>query len=228
MAVSGLVGKGLYSAREAARLTGVPVTNLRRWIFGYQSKGKSYEGLWERTVDESDTIGFHDLLELKLVYAFRKHGLSIPVIREAARIARDEFGEYPFSRQQFHTDGEALFVEAANNVDDLRLIDIIKKQYVVDQVYRPSFLESVDFSESGGAERWYPVHNEEPEKGKVIVLDPQRSFGKPILKDSGVPTRILYEAYRFNDPVDIAANYNISVQDVEQAVLYETRLQAAA
>ena len=67
MTVSKLVGKGLYSAHEAARLTHVPVTTLRRWMFGYKHKNKSHEAIWNPEINEDDTIGFNDLLEIKLV-----------------------------------------------------------------------------------------------------------------------------------------------------------------
>lgn len=229
MAMSELVGKGLYSAREAAHIIRVPANKLRRWMFGYHSKGVDYDGLWEREIREPGVISFHDLLELKLVHEFRQHGLSLPVIREAARIAQEEFGtSYPFARQHFHTDGKKVFLEAAKQVGDTHLVDVISKQYVMEQVYRASFLASIDYSSIGDAERWYPM-NDDHHPDKSIVLDPQRAFGKPILTESGVPTRVLYDAYRLDEPLEvIAANYAITPEAVKQAVLYESRLQDAA
>lgn len=228
MAMSELVGKGLYSAREAAHIIRVPAHKVRRWIFGYQNKGVDYAGLWEREIREPGVIGFHDLLELKLVHEFRQHGLSLAVIRQAARIAREEFHtSYPFARQQFHTDGKRVFLEAAKQVE-AHLVDVISKQYVMEQIYRPSFLASIDYSPIGDAERWYPM-NDDHHPDKSIVLDPQRAFGKPILTESGVPTRVLYDAYRLNEPLEvIAANYAVTPEDVKQAVLYESRWQDAA
>ncbi len=228
MAMSELVGKGLYSAREAAHIIRVPASTLRRWMFGYHSKGVAYNGLWQSEIHEAGVISFHDLLELKLVHEFRQHGLSLAVIHQAARIAREEFDtSYPFARQHFHTDGKRVFLEAAEQVD-VHLVDVISKQYVMDKVYRPSFLASIDYSNRGDAERWYPM-NDDQHPDKSIVLDPQRAFGKPILAESGVPTRVLYEAYRLDEPLAvIAANYAVTPEDVKQAVLYESRLQEAA
>ena len=229
MAMSELVGKGLYSATEAAHIIRVPAATLRRWMFGYQSKGVTYTGLWQPEIAETGVIGFHDLLELKLVHEFRQQGLSLAVIRTAARIAREEFGaSYPFTRQHFHTDGKRVFLEAAEQMGDTHLVDIIRKQYVIDKVYRPSFVASIDYSKLGDAERWYPM-NDTQHPDKSVVLDPQRAFGKPILTESGIPTRVLYNAYRLNEPLDvIAANYAITENAVKQAVLYESRLQDVA
>ena len=82
MTVSTLVGKGLYSSSEAAHLINVPSHKIRRWMFGYKNNNKSYKSLWSSEIDsEEDVIGFHDLLELKLINSFRKHGLSINLFR---------------------------------------------------------------------------------------------------------------------------------------------------
>ena len=229
MAMSELVGKGLYSAREAAHIIRVPTTTLRRWLFGYQSKDVTHAGLWQPELNATGIISFHDLLELKLVHEFRQYGLSLPVIREAAKIAREEFNTaYPFARQHFHTDGKRVFLEAAEYMHDTHLVDVISKQYVMDKVYRPSFLASIDYSALGDAERWYPM-NDTLYPNKSIVLDPQRAFGKPILAESGIPTRVLYEAYQLHEPPEvIAANYGITPEAVAQAVLYESRLREVA
>ncbi len=229
MTTSELIGKGLYSAHEAAHIIRVPAATLRRWMFGYQQNGNSYAGLWKSAINEVETLSFYDLLELKFVHEFRQHGLSLSIIREAARLAREEFGTtYPFTRQKFHTDGEKIFLEAAAQMGDSHLVDIISKQYVMDKVYRPSFLASIDYSSLGTAERWYPLYNEQT-SNKIIVLDPARAFGKPILTHSGVPTRVLYDAFRFDNPVDvIAANYELSNDDVKQAIMYESSLQGVA
>jgi uncharacterized protein (DUF433 family) len=65
-------------------------------------------------------------------------------------------------------------------------------------------------------------------KRTLTVLSASPS-GKPILTQSGIPTRVLYDAYRLDEPLDvIAANYAITPEEVKQAVLYESRLQDAA
>lgn len=226
MTISSLVGKGLYSVQEASQLIRVPSNKLHRWAFGYKTKQKTYTGLWERSIPEVDAISFHDLLELKLVYKFTQCGLSLKLIREAAKIAREEFNTiYPFTRQTFHTDGEAIFVKAAKSVDETPLINIITKQYVLEKIYDDSFLASVDYSAWGDAERWYPL-SEQGCATKTIVLDPNRLFGQPILTESGVPTRILSDAYKAGDSLSVIAyNYCVPEATVEQAVMYEAYVQ---
>lgn len=56
----GLAGVGLYTFGEAARLTGIPVRDLRRWLSGYSYRGKRREApiavapLWETEFDDDE------------------------------------------------------------------------------------------------------------------------------------------------------------------------------
>ncbi|MTI11755.1 DUF433 domain-containing protein, partial [Sansalvadorimonas verongulae] len=77
---SPLVGVGLYSIQEASGLTGIPTQKIRRWMYGYKaSKSGKQPPLWTSPVTESveDSISFQDLLEIRFVYAFRKHGVPL-------------------------------------------------------------------------------------------------------------------------------------------------------
>jgi hypothetical protein len=67
---------------------------VQRWLFGYEFKNRdgdeSYSPpLWttEHAGREIDAIGFHDLLELRFVKAFRRHGVSQQAIRVPWRLS---------------------------------------------------------------------------------------------------------------------------------------------
>lgn len=97
-----LIGVGLYTFQEAARLTGTSAQDLRRWL-----KGRAYNAptsgkhtippLWRTELAESelDAVSFHDLLEIRFVKAFRKSGVSTPTIRLACENARHLF-DHPY------------------------------------------------------------------------------------------------------------------------------------
>ncbi len=57
-------------------------------------------------------FSFHDLLEVRVVHAFRRNSVSLPTIRKACQHAREYFERpYPFSCQRFLTDGRTVFAE---------------------------------------------------------------------------------------------------------------------
>jgi DNA-binding transcriptional MerR regulator len=71
--------------------------------------------LWASELSDSplpQAFSFHDLLEVRVVHAFRRYGVSLPTIRKACQHARDYFKRpYPFTCQRFLTDGRAVLAE---------------------------------------------------------------------------------------------------------------------
>jgi uncharacterized protein (DUF433 family) len=223
------LGVGMYSFVDAANLIGAPVREVRRWVVGYDfglrdGRRSRSTGLWPREFESLDGVSFRDLLELRFVKAFRKHGVSLQAIREAAVEARKMFdSNYPFTMRRFQTDGRAIFVSVHDETGDESLVDIVKHQDVFREIVGPSLYEGIDFDNDGAASRWYPV-----EKSKAIVLDPARSFGHPLLTQSGIPTIAVARAVRAeDDDVSVVAKmFGISPAEVRQALAFEERLQA--
>ena len=227
-----LVGIGLYSVAEAAALSGIPAVKIRRWLFGYTSNYQKQEinhpGLWQTQVASHNIegLGFHDLLEIRFVDAFREHGVSLQAIRAAAQHARDFFNsDYPFTCDRFRTDGRTIFAEILEETGDNALVDMVKKQYVFKQVIRPSLYKGIQYDAEGDASHWFPLGN----RNKRVVLDPERAFGKPIVTDSGVPTDILYSAYLAEEDINFVSNiYDVPVIDIEAAINFEKGISSGA
>lgn len=226
-----LTGVGLYTFHEAARLTGIPLRDLRRWLGGYTYQDKRHETsiavppLWETEVDDQlDGIGFHDLLEVRFVRAFREHGVSLQTIRLASQRARELFAtDYPFTSRRFRTDGRTIFASAMEETGETELLDLIRRQYAFRKIVEPSLYSGIEFGVDQTAARWYPES-----KSKAIVLDPQVGFGKPILANSGVRTSILYDAFiAEGDKSFVAKLYEVPVSAVDAAIAFEERLAAA-
>lgn len=223
---SRLLGVGIYTAAEAALYTGIPAKDIRRWVFGYKSDGTCHPGLWptELAFEEEKLLGFHDLLEIRFVHAFRKHGVSLQAIRAASRQAKELFDQsYPFTCRRFQTDGRSVFATVLNETGDETILDLAKRQYAFKQVIGPSLYEGIDYDGDGHAERWYPVR-----RSKAVVLDPGLNFGKPILASAGIDTASIYHAYlaEGRDIKRVAAIYEIKPGAVEAAVGYEQRIAA--
>lgn len=224
-----LTGLGLYTFPEGARLSGVPSAELRRWLLGYRrSKGDSARTsppLWtpEPQAAGIDGLSFHDLLEARFVKHFRGLGISLQVIRIAAQNGREILGSaYPFTCRGFQTDGRTIFADAIAASGDSKLIDLRRRQYVIQNVVRPSLLAGIEY-ENGGAVRWYPM-----DRSKVVVLDPEIAFGKPVVTEVGVRTDVLYDAWLAEGKMTgrVAALYEVPVKAVEVAIRFEQRLAA--
>jgi uncharacterized protein (DUF433 family) len=224
---SRLIGVGIYTPAEAALYTGISAKDIRRWMFGYKAAdGVQHPGLWQPELDfaEERLLGFHDLLEIRFVHAFRKHGVSLQAIRTASQQAKEMFEQpYPFTCRRFQTDGRSIFATVLHETGDETILDLARRQFAFKQVIAPSLYEGIDYAEEGSAQRWYPV-----KRSKAVVLDPSINFGKPTLDSVGIDTSSIYHAYLAEDQSirRVAALYEIKPAAVEAAVNYEHGIAA--
>jgi uncharacterized protein (DUF433 family) len=226
------LGVGVYSVQQAARLSEVPARSIHRWLLGYSYRygdGVTHQSpvvARERSVLESETLSltFRDLLEIRFVHAFRNCGVSWNVIRRATEKAGDLFHtDHPFTTKAFHIDGRRIFAELqSEGVRERKLVDLVSDQYAFRHVMLPSFRAQIELSERG-AERWWPMGRK-----KLVVLDPARQFGEPIVAEGGVPTAVLAKAAAAMHSEQATAKwYEVSRAAVRQAVTFEQQLAAA-
>ncbi|HOB00080.1 MAG TPA: DUF433 domain-containing protein [Casimicrobium huifangae] len=225
---------GIYALHEAERLTGVKARSLRRWLFGYSyasrlgRDGKNFSAPLWRSQYSSETfsepvVGFHDLLEARVVGEFVKAGVPLIVIRSCLQSARDLFGiDYPFTAHRFLTDGRTIYRDALKSAEDGALLNLKSRQFAFGSVIRPSLYAGIEYSGTA-ARRWFP-----DARVKSIALDPTIAFGKPHVVDVGVPTGAVYSTYlaEDKDAVRTAKILEIDRRQVESAVRFEERLAA--
>ncbi|TDY24876.1 hypothetical protein B0G81_5322 [Paraburkholderia sp. BL6665CI2N2] len=215
-----LTGIGLYTLQEAERLTGAEAREVSRWLFGYSFKNGASLPLWTTQLAELDekVIGFKDLLELRIVKAFRNHEVPLKVIRSAIDNAKSIFGtEYPFTANRFLTDGRTVFYEALKEQGETELTDLVRRQLVFEHIVRPELYAGIEFTADGQAKRWFPL-----KRSNVVVLDPEIAFGKPVLAEYGVRTDLVVETYKVEKSKKMAASlHGIPIAAVDAAIRYE-------
>lgn len=229
-----LIGTGLYPLRQAARLVGSDARTVGRWLKGYSWKAKNGRGrsrpLWplEHVADEDlgdeRVLGFRDLLELRTVARFVDQGVSLRVIRATIDVARAYLGDYPLHSRRFLTDGKRIFLQAVERAgEEPRLLDVRRRQFVFEDIIRPSLFGGIEYAADGQALRWFPLP-----RSRQVVLDPQIQFGEPVVAEAGVPSDAVYAAYlaEGKDVARVARLYAISPSAVQAAVRFEQQLAA--
>jgi len=226
-----LIGVGLYTFQEASKLTNASAPDLRRWLNGHTYKERGSDTrvrsapLWETELADSEIegISFHDLLEVRFVQAFRKHGVSLQTIRIASAHARAMFDHpYPFTCKRFQTDGKTIFAAALEESGDEQLLDLPTKQFAFAKIIEPSLHRGIEFGRDELASHWYPLP-----RSKAVVLDPTIAFGKPIVTNGSVRTSILYDAFKAEqDKHFVAKLYEVPLNAVDAAIRFEERLAA--
>lgn len=230
-------GIGCYTAPEAARLLKTSPKNISRWLSGYtyrNSRGMLVRALplWRLQLPRLDDhleLGFHDLIELRTVLAFVRQGVRLQVVRLCLESARRIIGEErPLSTHQFKTDGKSIFLESLREADRSEdhngasaVIDLKTGQMVFKHVIEQTFRD-LDLAD-GSVVQWRPY------KGKrTVVIDPNRSFGKPLAAEFGVPTTVLATAVMTEKSTTrVARLFEVPIPVVNDAVAFERSLMAA-
>lgn len=224
------IGRGIYTLKEAERITEVPACRIRRWTRGYTYRYKGQEKYTPPIVasgyeysKEAPAIDFSDLIEIRFLNAFRIYGVGWKAIRIAANKAKEILQkDHPLSSQIFKTDGRTILMEISDEAGDKVLLDLIKSQFAFERVLAPHLYTGLEYSQFDEPERWWPLGNK-----KSIVLDPHRQFGTPIVTKGGIPTSILYRAMMNGQSIDVVADwFEIGRNEVIDAFEYERKLAA--
>lgn len=167
------------------------------------------------------TLGFLDLMEIRLVDAFRSRGVGWKTIRTASMRASELLRTtHPFCTHEFLTNGREILRELICSDGERGLIELSKSQHVFREFLLP-YLHNVDIV-NHVPRRWWPMG-----KDHRVVLDPARRLGKPILSEEGVRTLVLAEAFAVERSFDtVAAWYEVERQSVREAVRYEESISA--
>ena len=84
-----LLGVGIYTIPEAARLLNVPYQKIRGWAVGYsQTKGEPIIRNQLGRFDDKDAISFTNLMEARFIHLFASYGVHLNSLRVIADEAR--------------------------------------------------------------------------------------------------------------------------------------------
>jgi len=203
---------------------------LRRWLYGYDYEHseelRKQPPLWEPQYDCDDDgalLGFRYLVEARIVNGLRRSKIGLPTIRLCIERAKEILGDHPFSTRAFKSDGKKIFLEITQGVDEPRLIDLKDRQHVFRAFVLPT-LSGFEFGESA-VERWWLVPNR-----KTILIDPDRSFGQPIVAAIGLLTARAAQDVKAEGSIErVARLYQVSPRAIRDAVQFEAgELVAAA
>lgn len=232
-----MIGTGLYTPAEAASLLKAPVAEVKRWAFGYERRRKGekvrYQPLIQTELPEIEgqrALTFTELVELMYIKGFRRAGAPWKLVHQAAAVAARMFGtEHPFAMRKFFADPNGIYALLQESGGDESLVRLEGHgQHAFTDVVRP-YLGQLEFDPMDVPTRWWPLGRE----GRVVV-DPQVSFGEPIVAEIGVPTRVLADALEAETEYDperalerVSWVYKVPPRHVQTAVRFEEWLKAA-
>lgn len=202
-----------YSVAEAARYLTLPASTLRSWTLGrfWILKRRSRSGL--------PALSFWNLIEAHVIRSLRaERGVSLKAVREAVDYAeRIERIDRLLLSKELRTHAGKLFLDKYG-----QLIDLPASGQLAMRMLFEEHLKRVEWDEWKFPVRLYPFVSGDTRAIRTIAIDPSIAFGRPVVARAGVSTGAIAGRIDANEPVqEVADDYDLTVEEVEQAVLYE-------
>ena len=172
-----------YQVQEAAQYARLTPQTIRHWQAG--------DDLVKRALNPRDpraALSYMELIEVAVVAAFRKAGVSLKTVRAAREYIRTQLKkEYPFAQYDFMIHGRDILIkygQIERKGGKGKLLDPARQgQHCLGVLIVQGRLKEFEYDKSV-ALRWHVAGVEQP-----IVIDPRVSFGAPSV--NGVPTWVL-------------------------------------
>jgi uncharacterized protein (DUF433 family) len=143
-------------------------------------------------------------------------------------LARQFPSKHPLADQDFETDGLDLFIKKFS-----QLINISQEGQLAMQEILQAHLHRIERDIKGIPVRLYPFtrkreFGDSELEPKAVVIDPQISFGRPVLAGTGIPTAVIAERYKAGESVDdLTKDYGRQRLEIEEAIRCELWTEAA-
>lgn len=222
-----ILSSGIYTIPDAARILGLSLPKVRRWLKGSEQDNAVEEGPARYGIDPLGIEGtgsekhmdFLSLIELYTIMRLREQRVSFRTIR----LARDDLTQrlcvdHPFAAQSLFVDGSKLLTENDNLHYELGT----NGQIAIRKVLEP-FLQRVDFETSTRmAERLHPMGREHQ-----VIVDPRRAFGRPIVEGTAITTEALASLFKGGESIEgLSQQFDLEEKAIQDALEFEHCLAA--
>ena len=212
-----------YGLAEAARYLKLPAATLRAWTFGRQYPTAKGDGRFHPLIRPASKrpplLSFSNLIEAHVLRALRtEHGVSVKALRDAVGFAERTLGvDRLLLRSELCADAGQLFLDRYGELINLSASGQLAMRQVLN-----AHLKRVSWKNDFPV-RLYPfVLGDAMDAEMPIAIDPRISFGRPVVASRAISTASIVERIDAGESVtDIAADYGLSKEEVEQAVVYE-------
>jgi len=212
-----------YAVAEASRYLKLPAATLRSWVVGRPyPKGDGVghsRPLIHPPKKQPLLLTFWNLIEAHVLRSLRtEHGVSIKALRQALNYAeKSEQIDRLLLRKDLRTNAGRLFLEKYGELIELSASGQLAMRKLFEE-----HLERVEWDEWQFPVRLYPFVTAEAPAPRPIAIDPAISFGRPIVLKAGVSTSVIAERIDAHEkPEEVADDYGISLEEIQQAVTYE-------
>ena len=212
-----------YGLAEAGRYLRLPAATLRTWLVGRDyPKGvarATFHPLIRPAKRQPLQLSFYNLVEAHVLRALRtEHGVKLAEMRKAIVYAEKKL-QIPrlLLREELRTHAGQVFLD--------RFFELINLSASGQLAMRRMFedhLQRVEWDDWQFPVRLYPYAGAAQRTAdRPIAIDPRVAFGRPVVRRTGVSISAIANRIDAGETVAaLAEDYDLSVEEIEQAVLY--------
>jgi len=212
----------LYGLSEAALYLRVPIKTLEYWAFGR----KPISPVIKAASKQPRALSFMNLLECHVLASMRSfYDLRLPKIRRAvAHLNKTSGFRHPLIEEPLYTNRIDVLIKQID-----KLVNLSRDGQLVISEIVEAHLERVEYDKTIGAFKFYPfVRERSAGEPKLIVINPSLGFGKPVIAGTGISTAVIASRFNARESVpDLAKEYGLETEQIEEAIRWETRVVAA-
>lgn len=226
MAATSMLDREVYVYAEVDRLIGLRGGTARRWINGYERSGKVYDPILRVKPRDTAWVTWGEFVETRMLAEFRDiKKVPIPRLRAAIDELRRVYGtQYPLAHMRPYLsayDRELTIKDGS----ELEVVIRTGQQLIGDGRWlaKRSALENDEDGEAIIVE--LPADRDFPD----IVINPMRYSGQPTFVGRRVSPVTIAGMANSGEPHEVlAAEYGLSLAQVDQAIAYTERYRLAA
>ena len=208
------LGKGIYSAADAARIFRMPYDKAKYWFTHYARQKFVQESnyIYHFHLKNIVAVNFLTLMEMKVFYTLKEAGVTTRKIIKAHHVMSLALKTpYPFVRKDLYMDeGRRLFFFT----NEKMLLSADEKFQGKIEGVLLQFIEKLAYGDSWIPNKFYPLGKE-----RSVVIKPENQFGQPIIEGTNILTKTIYSLSLGGESEEsISKLYDINIDQVRDAI----------
>lgn len=206
----------LYTVSEASRLVEVAPETLRGWAAA--GSGRSLVTRLDRAPGAAESIPFVGLAEAYILASMRRAGVPVRRIRPALEVLDKDVGiDHALASKRLFTDGVEVLYDFGqrSGLDDVQELVVVRSGQRVFTEVVVEYLSLVTFGDDG-----YPDKIRLPQyRSAAVIVDPQRSFGQPILASGGARVSDVLSLFGAGESLStVCLEFGVSEMEMEDVL----------
>ena len=184
---------------QVAAYLRVPESTIRSWFYGMSYGKKPHTRRFHPILSPAgkELLAFYDAASAHVLSALKAQGVPINDIRAIVQELREHLpgNKYPLLGRNFYLFGKNVIIKEVGRRINLSLGPQLGFRHIIDK-----FLRRLELDENKMPVRFSPIVDHKKRTRAFIVIDPNLSGGRPVIKGTGITAKSLQRGRQAASP----------------------------